>query len=148
MPRLPWSLPPTRTPRDDASRRRPDARALLEEAEADAAQILERADRRSAESEAGAQQLRRPRRGRGGRPTRTEAADELRVSREEAAQILSEAQADADQRAVRPATCCPTPVPRSPRCRHRRDEIAAELTQLSGVIEALAVSESDPEEQP
>jgi len=30
----------------------------------------------------------------------------------------------------------------------RRDEIAAELSQLSGVIEALAVSESDPEEQP
>ena len=44
----------------------------------------------------------------------------------------------------RPATSSPTRSPRRPSLRSRRDEITAELTQLSGVIDALSV----PEEQP
>jgi hypothetical protein len=136
---------------EDAARRREqaeaDARLALEEAEAGAAQILERADRRTAESEAGAQRLR-------GLVAdevvgmRTKASDELRRSREEAARVLSEAQADAEQSRTQARELLASARAEVSALKQRRDEIAAELSQLSGVIEALAVSESESEEQP
>jgi uncharacterized coiled-coil DUF342 family protein len=79
---------------------------------------------------------------------RTKASDELRRSREEAARVLSEAQADAEQSRTQARELLAAARTEVAALKQRRDEIAAELSQLSGVIEALAVSESDPEEQP
>ncbi len=79
---------------------------------------------------------------------RAKASDELRRSREEAARELSEAQADAEQSRTQARELLASARAEVSALKQRRDEIAAELSQLSGVIEALAVSESDPEEQP
>jgi ABC-type transporter Mla subunit MlaD len=79
---------------------------------------------------------------------RSQAAAELRRSREEAARLLSEAQDDAEQSRSQARELLAGARAEVSALQRRRDEIAAELSQLSGVIEALAVSESDPEEQP
>ncbi len=115
---------------------------MLEDAEAAASRIVERADRRQAESEASAHNLRAlvadevvAMRGEG--------AEELRRSREEAARILTEAQADADRVRGQARQVLANARAEVDALRRRRDHIATELTQMSGVIEALAVSESD-----
>ena len=142
----PWSPRPRRTPPDGASRRRPTPGASLEEAEADAAQILERADRRTAESEAGAQRLRSLVADEVV-ALRTEGSDELRAAARRRPGCCHEAQADAEQSRTQARELLASARAEVSALKQRRDEIAAELSQLSGVIEALAVSESDPEEQ-
>ena len=62
--------------------------------------------------------------------------------------MLTEAQADAEQSRTQARELLAAARAEVSALKQRRDEIAAELSQLSGVIEALAVSESDPEEQP
>jgi F0F1-type ATP synthase membrane subunit b/b' len=62
--------------------------------------------------------------------------------------LLSEAQDDAEQSRSQARELLAGARAEVSALQRRRDEIAAELSQLSGVIEALAVSESDPEEQP
>jgi len=81
---------------------------------------------------------------------RRDGAEALRRSREESARLLAEAQADADRVRDQARRVLSDARAEVAALRGRRDEIAQELTQLSGVIEALAVSESTPasEEQP
>ena len=122
---------------------------MLEAAEAAAAALTEGAERRKAESEAHAHNL---------RALvadeivamRSEGAEALRRSREEAAQVLTDAQADADRVRSQARQVLADARAEADALRRRRDDIATELTQMSGVIEALAVSESahHNEEQP
>ena len=78
---------------------------------------------------------------------RSEASEELRRSREEAARMVTEAQAEADRLRSQARQVLADARAEVESMRRRRDGIATELTQLSGVIEALAVSESDSNEQ-
>jgi F0F1-type ATP synthase membrane subunit b/b' len=73
---------------------------------------------------------------------RSEAAEEVRRSREEAARLVTEGQAEADRLRNQAREVLADARAEVESMRRRRDDIATELTQLSGVIEALAVSES------
>ena len=70
---------------------------------------------------------------------RAEAAEELRFAREEAAETLRTAQAEADEVRSRARTLLDEARAEVTELRGRRDRITGELSQLSGVIEALAV---------
>ncbi|MDQ4053319.1 MAG: kinetoplast-associated-like protein, partial [Actinomycetota bacterium] len=78
---------------------------------------------------------------------RSSAAEALRRSREEAAQLLTEAQAEADRRRSQARQVLTDARAEVDALRRRRDDIATELTQMSGVIEALAVPESTQENE-
>ena len=110
----------------------------LATAEADAARLTERAERRTAESEAGATLIRAAVAEEAVR-LRAEAAEELRSAREEAAESLRTAQAEAEELRARARTLLDDARAEVTELRGRRDRITGELTQLSGVIEALAV---------
>ena len=121
-----------------------EARAAerLASAEADAARLAERADRRTAESEAGATQIRTAVAEEVVR-LRAEAAEELRSAREEAAETLRTAQAEAEEVRSRARTLLDDARAEVTELRGRRDRITGELSQLSGVIEALAVPDDE-----
>ena len=123
-----------------------DAEGVRTEVEAGAALVEERAQRRVQEAESGARQLRErvaeevTRRQRAAqdheREARQQAVDIVRQAREEADTIRSRARTQLEQARLETAELT-----------RRRDEIATELEQLSGVIQALAVPEdaSQPE---
>ena len=73
---------------------------------------------------------------------RSEAAEELRSAREEAAQTLSSAQAEAEELRTKARTLLDDARAEVTELRERRDRITGELSQLSGVIEALAVPDN------
>ena len=102
---------------------------------------MERADRRRAESEAGAGAL-RAQVADEVVAARREGAEAMRRSREESARLVTEAQADADRVRDQARQVLSDARAEVEALRRRRDEIADELTQMSGVIEALAVPES------
>ena len=104
------------------------------------------ADRRSAESEAGAHNLRALVADEVV-ALRNEGVEELRRSREEALRVLNEAQADAERMRGQAREVLANARAEVDALRRRRDDIATELTQMSGVIEALAVSESTNESE-
>ena len=80
---------------------------------------------------------------------RREGAESLRRGREESARLLSEAQADADRIRAQARQVLSDARAEVESLGRRRDQIARELTDLSGVIEALAVPDPThpPEEQ-
>jgi len=117
-------------------------RELLDAAETDAARVAERADRRSAETEAGATMMRSAVAEEVVR-LRSEAAEELRSAREEAAATLRTAQGEAEELRSRARTLLDEARAEVTELRERRDRITGELSQLSGVIEALAVPDDD-----
>ena len=85
---------------------------------------------------------------------RAEAAEELRSAREEAAETLRTAQAEAEELRSRARTLLDDARAEVTELRGRRDRITGELSQLSGVIEALAVpddqratNDDDPHEE-
>ena len=73
---------------------------------------------------------------------RAEAGDELRRSREEATRVLAQAQTESDRMRADAAAVLDQARTEATALRSQRDEIATELTHLSGVIEALAVSDT------
>jgi hypothetical protein len=128
-----------------------EAKATLARAEAEAARVIadatdeseravERLERRRAEAESGAASLRALVAEEVTR-SRAEAAEDRRRAREESVALVAEGRAESDQlresarRALERARAEITDL------QAQRDGIAAELGQLSGVIEALAVPE-------
>ena len=82
---------------------------------------------------------------------RAEAAQTLRDSRRESVRLVAEAQEVADGVRAQARKILADAKTQATSLRSRRDEIAAELTQLSGVIDALSVPETglgpDPSEE-
>ena len=143
-----------------AAERKAEANAALVQADADAARIMaeatdeseravERLERRRTEAETGAASLRSLVAEEVTR-SRATAAEDRRRAREESLALVAEGRAEADhlresaQRALERARA------EIAQLQTRRDGIAAELGQLSGVIEALSVPErgdaSDPQQ--
>jgi uncharacterized protein involved in exopolysaccharide biosynthesis len=124
-----------------------DAQAALDDAAAEAERIVERAHRRSAETEAGATTLREQVADEVIR-LRAEGAQTLRDARDESVRLMAEAQEQADQLRAQARQVLADAKTQATSLRSRRDEIAAELTQLSGVIDALSVPEHNLERHP
>jgi hypothetical protein len=115
-----------------------DADLVRRDADAYAAQVNARAERRLEEAEAGARILR----GRVAEEvvrSQRSAQDELRRGREEAAALVAEARREADELRTQARRSLEEARTEVGVLSRRRDEIAEELAQLSGVIQALAV---------
>ncbi|MDQ3664401.1 MAG: hypothetical protein M3353_07055, partial [Actinomycetota bacterium] len=134
------------TAEQDAERIRADAQgAAIEAASAAdhaAALVHERAQRRLDDAEAGAHLLRERVAAEVIRNQRT-AQDELRHGREQAAQLLAEAREEADAIRAKAGAVLERARAGAAALARRRDEIAEELSGLSGVIDALAVPAQD-----
>jgi hypothetical protein len=143
----------------DAARIRDDAeeasRAMIANAEDEVSLIHERAHRREEETESTTRLLRQQVAEEVVRNQQT-AQDELRQARQEAAQHLAVARAEADELRSKARAVLEDARAEAAVLTKRRDEIAAELEGLSGVIQALAVptdvssdapTESAPEEK-
>jgi len=109
--------------------------------------MVERAERRRSEAEAGASSL-RAQVANEIVASKQAAAEVVRVSREEALQLISDARAEADELRAQARTMLTDARTEVATLRTRRDEIARELTGLSGVIEALAVPTDGPTDIP
>ena len=72
---------------------------------------------------------------------RAEASEELRRAREETTRILAQAHTESERLRSDAAAVLEQARAEAESLRSQRDEIATELTHLSGVIEALAVSD-------
>lgn len=131
-----------------------EATATRERAEAEAARIVadatdesERAvvrlERRRAEAESGAASLRALVAEEVTR-SRAEAAEDRRRAREESLTLVTEGRAEADQLREGARRALERARAEIAQLQSQRDGIAAELGQLSGVIEALSVPEREP----
>ena len=80
--------------------------------------------------------------------TQRQAHDEVQARREEAHRLLREARVEADELRRQARAMLDEARGEVTRLRERRDQITAELGQLSGVITALAVPERpDPTDE-
>jgi hypothetical protein len=140
----------------EAARIRDDAeaasRSMVAAAEEEARLVHERASRREEETEASTRLLRQQVADEVVRNQQA-AQDELRRARHEAAEHLAAARAEADELRTKARSVLEDARTEAGVLTKRRDEIAAELEGLSGVIQALAVptdnelAESAPEEK-
>ena len=103
----------------------------------------ERAERRVAEAEAGAQAVREQVAEQLGESQR-ELHQLRRTARAETAELIARARAEAEEMRAEALQHADRRPGRGGRADRRRNAIAAELGQLSGVIEALAVEEGRP----
>ena len=103
----------------------------------------ERAQRRLDEAESGATLLRERVAAEVVKQQRA-ASDELRTAREQAAAHVAAARAEADEIRAKARALLDDARTEVTVLTRRRDEIAAELGGLSGVIQALAVSPDEP----
>jgi chromosome segregation ATPase len=130
----------------DAARIRAEAeearRATVAAAEDEAVLVHERAHRREEETESTARLLREQVADEVVRNRQT-AQDELRAARQEAADLVTAARAEADDLRGKARAVLEDARAEAAVLTKRRDEIAAELEGLSGVIQALAVP-TDP----
>ena len=126
----------------DAARIRDDAeeasRAMIAAAEDEASLVHERAQRREEETESSTRLLRQQVADEVVRNQQA-AQDELRQARQEAAEHLAAARAEADELRSKARAVLDDARAEAAVLTKRRDEIAAELEGLSGVIQALAV---------
>lgn len=116
-----------------------EAKKLHSDAEARADQAGERAARRLAEAETGAKAL-RARVAEEVTRSQREGQDSLRHSRQEAVELVTEARQEADGLRTQARTMLADARREVTLLTRRRNDIAVELGQLSGVIDALAVS--------
>jgi chromosome segregation ATPase len=127
---------------ESAARQQAEAEERARRVEADAgdraARLVERAERRSSEAESHAGVMRSAVADEVVR-LRAEASEELRNARGEAAETLSRAQSEAEELRATARRLLDEARAEVTELRERRDRITGELSQLSGVIEALAV---------
>ena len=139
------------TAEQDAARIRAEAdeaaAAALAAAEDEAMLVHERAQRRQDETEASTRVLRQQTADEMVRQQRT-GQDELRRAREEATETVASARAEADELRSKARAVLEDARTEAAVLTRRRDEIAAELGGLSGVIQALAVPTDAADETP
>ena len=121
------------------------AERVIAEADLTARAGLERAQRRLDEAEAGARVLRERAASEVAR-LQVEAHDHRRAVRDEATTTLAAARADADTNRAEARGLLTQARAEVKVLAQRRDDITAQLSRLSGVIEALAVPEHSPVE--
>ncbi len=135
-----------------------EAQAVRQRAEADAARVLadatyeseravERLERRRTEAETGAASLRSLVAEEVTR-LRAEAAEHLRLAREEANRHVAEGRSEADRLRESASRALERARAEVAQLQIQRDQIAVELGQLSGVIEALSVPEREAATSP
>ena len=127
------------------ARARAEAEQLLAEARDQADQHHERAERRLAEAESGARAVRERVAEQVGASQR-ELHQLRRTTRAEATELMASARAEADELRAAARQVLADARSEVASLARRRDAITAELGQLSGVIEALAVAEGRPDE--
>ena len=120
---------------------------MVAEAEDEVSLIHERARRREEETESTTRLLRLQVADEVVRHQQT-SQDELRRARQEAAEHLAAARAEADELRTKARLVLEDARNESAVLTKRRDEIAAELEGLSGVIQALAVPTDGPTDGP
>jgi hypothetical protein len=125
------------------ARARIEAEQLVAEAQSIADQHHQRAERRLAEAEAGARAVREQVAEQVGTSQR-ELHQLRRATRAEATELMATARAEADEMRAAARRVLADARSELAALTRRRDAIAAELGQLSGVIEALAVAEGRP----
>ena len=137
-----------------AGERKAEANAALEQAEAEAARIMadatdeSRARRRAPRAQTcrgrdGRRQPAEPRGRRRSPAAAPAAAEDRRRAREESLALVAEGRAEADQLRESAQRALERARAEIAQLQTRRDGIAAELGQLSGVIEALSVPERE-----
>ena len=118
------------------------AAAILTAAEQEAKAQVERAERRLAEAEAGARLVRERTTAEVDRLQR-EAYQRSKDARDEAVSLLSQARSEADATRAEARNVLDRSRAEVAALAQRRDDINSQLGHLSGVIEALAVSEKE-----